>query len=57
MDTDGSASDEVSQINSRDLSSSGVACLYLMRKWKEDGKANYENTVEDNCVLGTNLPP
>lgn len=55
MDIDGSVSDEVFQINSRDFSFSGVVCLYLMRKWKEDGKVNYENIVEDNCVLGINL--
>lgn len=34
------------------ISSSEAAYLNIMRKWKEDGKASYENLIDDNCFLG-----
>lgn len=40
------------QISSGDISSSEAAYLRIVKKWKGDGKASYENLVDDNCFLG-----
>lgn len=40
------------QISSGDTSSRRVAYRYLMKTWNEDGRTNYEKSVEDSYVLG-----